>query len=128
MMRLLIVLFHRHSALIVQQAQMTSPPCEAKELWITHNHMHPQHSVCELLHMYLFLPETDCFPFRNYDSNPSPQLSNSLISTHGTSEPRMNSLLKGSIDWSVECKEDKLPVTLYKHNQSSSRMENITTS
>ena len=31
------------------------PPYKAKELWIAHNS-----SMCELLHMHLFLPETDC--------------------------------------------------------------------
>ena len=43
-----------------QQARITSPPCEVKELWITHDRTRPYHSACELLHMHLFLPKTGC--------------------------------------------------------------------
>ena len=39
-----------------------SQPCyQAKELWITHHCLRPQHSTCELLHMHSFLPETDWY-------------------------------------------------------------------
>ena len=37
----------------------SQPWYQAKEVWITHHHSHPQHSTCELLHMHSFLPETD---------------------------------------------------------------------
>ena len=50
---------HWHSALLAQQAPITSPPCKGKELWITQNCMHPYDSACELLHMHLFVFETD---------------------------------------------------------------------
>ena len=39
---------------------MTSLSYKAKELWITHNHTHLECSACELPHMHLFLPETEC--------------------------------------------------------------------
>ena len=35
------------------------PTQEAKELWITQDCTHSQHSKCELQHMHIFLPETD---------------------------------------------------------------------
>ena len=67
---------HWHSALLARQLRTTSPQYEAKELWIAHDHTRPQHSACELPHMHLFLPETECkkilkiSDFINYKSTP----------------------------------------------------------
>ena len=66
MIRLLSARVQWHSALLVQQAQMMSPPCKAKETWITQDPMYPQHSICELPHMYLFLPQTECISHEPY--------------------------------------------------------------
>ena len=66
MIRLLSARVHWHSALLAQQAQMMSPPCKAKETWIAQDPMHPQHSMCELPHMYLFLPQTECISHEPY--------------------------------------------------------------